>query len=108
MVSRQKWEAARRQMLVKEEAHMRAGDALVHHDRQFDVDFGGDEYHGHNAFIHDGDQVYRTYFINWRGDEAMGTTWSYLDMTRSDVRRHGRTRRRVTPDPAIQVVELAR
>jgi hypothetical protein len=25
--------------------------------------------------------VFRTYFINSRGDEAMGTTWSYLDMT---------------------------
>jgi hypothetical protein len=25
--------------------------------------------------------VFRTYFINNRGDEAMGTTWSYLDTT---------------------------
>jgi predicted dithiol-disulfide oxidoreductase (DUF899 family) len=25
--------------------------------------------------------VFRTYFINERGDEAMGTTWSYLDIT---------------------------
>ena len=25
--------------------------------------------------------VFRTYFINNRGDEAMGSTWSYLDMT---------------------------
>jgi hypothetical protein len=25
--------------------------------------------------------VFRTYFINGRGDEAMGTTWSYLDIT---------------------------
>ena len=25
--------------------------------------------------------VFRTYFINSRGDEAMGTTWSYLDIT---------------------------
>jgi predicted dithiol-disulfide oxidoreductase (DUF899 family) len=47
----------------------------------FDVDFGVDEYHGHNAFIHDGERVFRTYFINWRGDEAMGSVWSYLDMT---------------------------
>ncbi len=47
----------------------------------FDVDFGVDQWHGHNAFIRDGDQVFRTYFINSRGDEAMGTTWSYLDMT---------------------------
>jgi predicted dithiol-disulfide oxidoreductase (DUF899 family) len=47
----------------------------------FDADFGVDEWHGTNAFIRDGDRVYRTYFINNRGDEAMGNTWSYLDIT---------------------------
>jgi predicted dithiol-disulfide oxidoreductase (DUF899 family) len=47
----------------------------------FDVDFGVDEWHGHNAFIRDGEQIFRTYFINNRGDEQIGTTWSYLDMT---------------------------
>jgi predicted dithiol-disulfide oxidoreductase (DUF899 family) len=47
----------------------------------FDADFGVDEWHGHNAFIHDGERVFRTCFINGRGDEAMGTVWSYLDMT---------------------------
>src|ERR1700679_2966461 len=47
----------------------------------FDADFGVAEYHGHNVFFREGDKVFRTYFINWRGDEAMGTVWSYLDMT---------------------------
>ena len=47
----------------------------------FDEDFGVDQWHGHNAFIREGDRVYRTYFINNRGDEAMGTVWSYLDIT---------------------------
>ena len=51
----------------------------------FDTDFGVDEWHGHNAFIRDGngdgDKVFRTYFINNRGDEAMGSVWSYLDIT---------------------------
>ena len=47
----------------------------------FDRDFGVDEWHGHNAFIHDGERIFRTYLINSRGDEAMGTVWSYLDMT---------------------------
>ena len=28
-----------------------------------------------------GDRVFRTYFIKSRGDEALGSTWSYLDMT---------------------------
>jgi predicted dithiol-disulfide oxidoreductase (DUF899 family) len=47
----------------------------------FDTDFGVDEWHGTNAFIRDGDSVFRTYFINNRGDEQMGSTWSYLDLT---------------------------
>jgi predicted dithiol-disulfide oxidoreductase (DUF899 family) len=47
----------------------------------FDVDFGVDEWHATNAFIRDEDRVFRTYVIDARGDEAMGTTWSYLDIT---------------------------
>ncbi|MEU4442419.1 DUF899 domain-containing protein [Actinosynnema sp. NPDC050801] len=47
----------------------------------FDADFGVDEWHDTNAFIRDGDRVFRTYFINGRGDEALGSTFSYLDMT---------------------------
>jgi predicted dithiol-disulfide oxidoreductase (DUF899 family) len=47
----------------------------------FDKDFGVDEWHGTNAFIRDGDRIFRTYFVNWRGDENMGTVWSYLDIS---------------------------
>jgi predicted dithiol-disulfide oxidoreductase (DUF899 family) len=47
----------------------------------FDVDFGVDEWHATNAFIRDDDRVFRTYVIDARGDEAMGTTWNYLDIT---------------------------
>lgn len=47
----------------------------------FDADFGVDQWHGHNVFFRDGEKVFRTYFINNRGDEAMGSTWSYLDLT---------------------------
>jgi predicted dithiol-disulfide oxidoreductase (DUF899 family) len=47
----------------------------------FDADFGVDEWHGTNAFLRDGEQIFRTYFVNSRGDEAMGSTWSYLDIT---------------------------
>ena len=49
--------------------------------RTFDVDFGVDEWHGTNAFIRDGDRVFRTYFIDNRGDEAFVNTWAFLDMT---------------------------
>jgi predicted dithiol-disulfide oxidoreductase (DUF899 family) len=48
----------------------------------FDVDFGVDEWHGTNAFIRDdSNNVFRTYFVNNRGDEQMGSTWNYLDIT---------------------------
>jgi predicted dithiol-disulfide oxidoreductase (DUF899 family) len=48
----------------------------------FDADFGVGEYHGTNAFLRDDDdRIFRTYFIDARGDEAMGSTWSYLDIT---------------------------
>jgi predicted dithiol-disulfide oxidoreductase (DUF899 family) len=47
----------------------------------FDTDFGVDEWHGTNAFLRDGERIYRTYFVNNRGDEAMGSVWSYLDIT---------------------------
>src|SRR5918997_3436033 len=47
----------------------------------FDADFGVGEWHGTNAFLRDGEKIYRTYFVNNRGDEAMGSTWNYLDLT---------------------------
>jgi predicted dithiol-disulfide oxidoreductase (DUF899 family) len=47
----------------------------------FDTDFGVGEWHGTNAFIREGDDIFRTYFIDSRGDEHMGSTWSYLDIT---------------------------
>ena len=47
----------------------------------FDKDFGVDEWHGTNVFIRDGEKIFRTYFINNRGDEQMGGTWNYLDIT---------------------------
>lgn len=50
-------------------------------ESSFDRDFGVQDWHGHNAFIRDRDRVYRTYFINNRGDEAFNNTWTFLDMT---------------------------
>jgi len=47
----------------------------------FDADFDVDQMHGTNAFYRDGDRVFRTYFIDERGDEALGSTFSHLDMT---------------------------
>jgi predicted dithiol-disulfide oxidoreductase (DUF899 family) len=47
----------------------------------FDLDMGVDEWHGTNVFLREGDRIFRTYFINNRGDEQMGSTWNYLDIT---------------------------
>jgi predicted dithiol-disulfide oxidoreductase (DUF899 family) len=47
----------------------------------FDTDFGVNEWHGTNVFFRDDERALRTYFINSRGDEAMGSTWTYLDIT---------------------------
>jgi predicted dithiol-disulfide oxidoreductase (DUF899 family) len=47
----------------------------------FDADFGVDEWHGLNAFIRDGERIFRTYFVNNRAAEAMGPVWAYLDLT---------------------------
>ena len=47
----------------------------------FDADFGVDEWHGTNVFIRHNDRVFRTYFVNGRGDETLSNTFSYLDIT---------------------------
>ena len=47
----------------------------------WDKDHGVDEWHGTNVFLKDDDgNVYRTYFVNDRGDEV-GTLWHFLDLT---------------------------
>lgn len=74
----------------------------------FDVDFGVHEWHGTNAFIRDGDRVFRTYFINNRGDEVLGNTWSFLDMTALGRRGGlGGLAAGVPADRAVRVVGLA-
>jgi predicted dithiol-disulfide oxidoreductase (DUF899 family) len=72
---------------------------LVHAHGEFDKDFGVDEWHGTNAFIRNGDRVFRTYFINNRGDEQMGSTWNYLDITALGRQEEWRTRRRAILRP---------
>ena len=50
--------------------------------RDFDSDFDVGEWHGTNAFLRDDDdRIFRTYFVDGRGDEALGGVWSYLDIT---------------------------
>jgi predicted dithiol-disulfide oxidoreductase (DUF899 family) len=100
IVSPHEWEAARKALLIEEKQLTRARDALAAKRRRmprmavekdyrfegpdgpgFDADFGVDEWHGTNAFVRDGERIFRTYFVNHRGDEALGSTWSYMDLT---------------------------
>src|ERR1700729_132251 len=99
IVSQQEWETARQQLLVKEKALTRSRDALAAERRRMPwmavekkYEFEGpkgkvsllDLFEGrpqlifYRAFFEPG--VFRRYFINNRGDEAMGNTWSYLDL----------------------------
>jgi predicted dithiol-disulfide oxidoreductase (DUF899 family) len=59
----------------------------------FNVDFGvspetpqpdayqDGESFGLSVFLRDGDEVFRTYFTRGRGTEALGSTWTFLDLT---------------------------
>ncbi len=47
----------------------------------FDKDFGVGEWHGTNVFLRVGDRIYRTYLVDGRGDEAIGSVFSCLDIT---------------------------
>jgi predicted dithiol-disulfide oxidoreductase (DUF899 family) len=51
----------------------------------FNVDFGmtreDGETFGLSVFLREGDEVFRTYFTDRRGVEALGTTWTLLDLT---------------------------
>jgi predicted dithiol-disulfide oxidoreductase (DUF899 family) len=62
-------------------------------ESDFNVDFGvgpatpqpgvyqDGETFGLSVFLRDGDSVYRTYFTTQRGVEALGSVWTFLDLT---------------------------
>lgn len=47
----------------------------------FNADCGITTGFGLSVFFRDGDSVYRTYFTNGRGVEALGSVWTFLDLT---------------------------
>jgi predicted dithiol-disulfide oxidoreductase (DUF899 family) len=47
----------------------------------FNEDHGVTAGFGLNVFLREGDDVYRTYFTNGRGVEALGSVWTFLDLT---------------------------
>jgi predicted dithiol-disulfide oxidoreductase (DUF899 family) len=54
-------------------------------ESDFNVDFGvttaEGETFGLSVFLRDGDSVYRAYFTSGRGVEALGSVWTFLDLT---------------------------
>src|SRR6266404_5848800 len=54
-------------------------------DNDFNVDFGlttdAGETFGLSVFLRDRERVFRTYFTAGRGVEALGSTWTFLDLT---------------------------
>jgi predicted dithiol-disulfide oxidoreductase (DUF899 family) len=55
------------------------------HGSDFNVDFGvttdEGETFGLSVFLRDGDSVFRTYYTDGRGVEALGSNWTFLDLT---------------------------
>lgn len=47
----------------------------------FSMDFGVTEWFGLNVFIHDGQDIFHTYFLNDREVESIGNVWSLLEIT---------------------------
>jgi predicted dithiol-disulfide oxidoreductase (DUF899 family) len=75
----------------------------------FDKDFGVDEWHGTNAFIRDGDRVFRTYFIKQprrRGDgRHLGLPRHHRARAPGEV---GGLAGGLSSDRAVRLVDLAR
>jgi predicted dithiol-disulfide oxidoreductase (DUF899 family) len=47
----------------------------------FNADFGVTGGFGLNVFLREGGAIWRTYFTSGRGVEALGSVWSFLDLT---------------------------
>lgn len=50
-------------------------------DSDFHGDLGHDDGFALDVFLRDGEDVYRTYMIDGRGVERLGSVWSFLDIT---------------------------
>jgi predicted dithiol-disulfide oxidoreductase (DUF899 family) len=47
----------------------------------FNSNFGVTTGFGLNVFLRDGDEVFGIYFTSGRGVEALGSNWTFLDLT---------------------------
>jgi predicted dithiol-disulfide oxidoreductase (DUF899 family) len=75
------WQAAREELLVREKAHTREGDAIAAARRRgVEAPVGGEM--GHIVcFLRDGDRVFLTYSTTGRGNEPVNGSLGLLDMT---------------------------
>ncbi|MES2438341.1 MAG: DUF899 domain-containing protein [Verrucomicrobiota bacterium] len=55
-----------------------AGNDFNH---DFEMTTAEAEEHGLSVFLRDGEKIYRTYFTTGRGLEALGSNWTFLDLT---------------------------
>ena len=75
----------------------------------FDKDFGVDEWHGTTPSSARATEIFRTYFIDARGDERWARTWSYLDITALGRQEEWEDSPEGYPQTrALRVVELPR
>ncbi|GAA3961953.1 DUF899 family protein [Allohahella marinimesophila] len=91
IASRDEWEQARAELLVREKAHTKAGDELVAARRRLPmmrlepVTVVGPEGSGDGGdlrcYLRVGDDVFQTYETKWRGVEAMMPRLQLLDLT---------------------------
>jgi predicted dithiol-disulfide oxidoreductase (DUF899 family) len=79
VVSEDEWRDALERLRADEKAATRARDALAAKRRRLPM-----------VRI----EVYRTYFTSRRGVEALGSVWTFLDLTPLGRQESGRTRRR--------------
>jgi predicted dithiol-disulfide oxidoreductase (DUF899 family) len=55
------------------------------------TDYQDGETFGLSVFLHDGANIFRTYYTDGRGVEALGSSWSFLDLTPFGRQENGRS-----------------
>ncbi len=100
VVTHQGWQQALGELRAEEKRETRRRDALAARRRRLPAEVidkpyrfsgpGGEvtlltrddgERFGLSVFVRDGDRVLRTYFTDNRGVEALGSVWTFLDLT---------------------------
>lgn len=89
VVSPAEWQVARDSLLVKEKEARAATAARCSSTVDFGVspetprpiEYQDGEMFGLSVFLRDGDAIFHSYFTSGRGVEALGSNWTFLDLT---------------------------